>query len=311
VSEVGLLTAFVAGALSLLSPCSALLLPSFFAYAFATRTALVARTGVFYLGLLLTLVPLGTGAGAASTLFYGHREVLVTVAGWLLIAIGAVTIVLPSVSLSGRAGAPGRWSGVLSTASGRAASGAAGASSVWARSLSTLVLGAIYGLAGFCSGPVLGAILTLAATQGSPVRGGLLLSVYALGMALPLFVLALLWDRFDLGRRRWLRSRPLRLGPLATHSTALVSGMLFAVIGWLFLAFDGTAGIVGSLGLDTSGLEFAGQDAVAAWAADVPLWVAPAAVAVVAGAIAIRRERRHRRLSGEATGERARRSSRP
>ena len=33
-TEVGLLAALVAGGLSLISPCSALLLPSFFAYAF-------------------------------------------------------------------------------------------------------------------------------------------------------------------------------------------------------------------------------------------------------------------------------------
>ncbi|CAN7343857.1 cytochrome c biogenesis CcdA family protein [Terrabacter sp. LjRoot27] len=282
-TEVGLITALAAGGLSLISPCSALLLPSFFAYAFSSRTALVARTGVFYMGLLLTLVPLGTGAGAASTIFYGHRQLLVTVAGWLLIAMGVLTLVLPSLSLGGR------WSGALAAASGRAASGVADASSARGRWLSTLVLGAVYGLAGFCSGPVLGAILTLAATQGGPVQGGLLLAIYALGMALPLFVLALLWDRFDLGRRRWLRGRPLRLGPLVTHSTSLVSGLLFVVIGVLFIAFDGTAGIVGNLGLDTSELEFAAQDALAAGVADVPVWVAPVAVALVASIVAVRR----------------------
>ena len=64
-TEIGVVAAFAAGVLALLSPCSALLLPSFFAYAFADARALVARTTVFYLGLLLTLVPLGTGAGFA------------------------------------------------------------------------------------------------------------------------------------------------------------------------------------------------------------------------------------------------------
>jgi hypothetical protein len=112
-----------------------------------------------------------------------------SVAGWLLIAMGVLTIVLPSLSLGGR------WSSVLAAASGRAASGVAGASSARGRWLSTLVLGAVYGLAGFCSGPVLGAILTL----------------------------------------------------------------------------------------DSSALEFGAQDAVAAWTADVPVWVAPVAVALVAG----------------------------
>jgi len=45
--EIGVLAAFAAGVLALLSPCSALLLPSFFAYAFATKRALVTRTLVF------------------------------------------------------------------------------------------------------------------------------------------------------------------------------------------------------------------------------------------------------------------------
>ncbi|UUZ44330.1 hypothetical protein LP422_17985 [Janibacter limosus] len=58
-TEVGVLAALAAGVLALLSPCSALLLPSFFAYAFASRRAIPARTVVFYLGLLITPVPRG------------------------------------------------------------------------------------------------------------------------------------------------------------------------------------------------------------------------------------------------------------
>ncbi|MEO7195722.1 MAG: cytochrome c biogenesis protein CcdA [Pseudonocardiaceae bacterium] len=59
-------------------------------------------------------------------------------------------------------------------------------------------LGAAYGLAGFCSGPILGAVLTIAAVDGQPARGGALLAVYALGIAAPMFVLAALWQRYDL-----------------------------------------------------------------------------------------------------------------
>ena len=53
--EVSLLASFFGGVLSLLSPCSALLLPAFFAYAFGSRRELVGKTGVFYLGLAATL----------------------------------------------------------------------------------------------------------------------------------------------------------------------------------------------------------------------------------------------------------------
>src|SRR5215203_806274 len=72
------------GLLSLLSPCSALLLPAFFAYAFQSRGELVGRTAVFYLGLCATLVPLGMGISAASALVYGHRSTLITVSGLLI-----------------------------------------------------------------------------------------------------------------------------------------------------------------------------------------------------------------------------------
>ncbi|MCQ3971328.1 cytochrome c biogenesis protein CcdA, partial [Klebsiella pneumoniae] len=70
-TDITLLAAFAAGVLALLSPCSALLLPSFFAYAFNTRTQLLGRTALFALGLGIVLVPLGMGSSAASSLVYG------------------------------------------------------------------------------------------------------------------------------------------------------------------------------------------------------------------------------------------------
>jgi len=289
VTEVGMLAAFAAGVLALLSPCSALLLPSFFAYAFASPAALLMRTTAFYAGLALGLVPLGTGAGAASALFYGHRSLLITVAGWSIIALGVLQLSGRSFAMpfAGRLQAwsrPGPGTGRVS----------------WP---STAALGAVYGLAGFCTGPVLGAILTVAAAQGSPVRGGLLLAVYALGMAAPLFVLAAIWDRFGLGGRSWLRGRVVALGPLRVHSTSLLSGMLFVAIGVLFLRYDGTAGIAGSLGLgDTTDLEFAAQELVTDAAAVVPTWAVPGLVAAVAAVIAWRRTRASRPRRDEDSG---------
>jgi cytochrome c biogenesis protein CcdA len=280
-TEVGMPAALAAGLLALLSPCSALLLPSFFAYSFAGGTALLRRTALFYLGLLITLVPLGMGVGAASALFYGHRQLVVTIAGWTVIGLGVLQILGRSFAtpFAGRVHQLGARLGATTA-------------STWS---STVVLGAVYGLAGFCSGPVLGAILTMAATQDSPLEGGLLLAVYALGMAAPLFFLAALWDRFELGRRRFFRGTELRLGRVRVHSTSLVSGLVLVVIGVLFLRFDGTAGLTGVLGLgDTTDLEFAAQETVADWAAAVPPWVVPAAVTVLATLLAVRRATRSR-----------------
>lgn len=275
-----MVAAFAAGVLALLSPCSALLLPSFFAYAFGSRTALLARTGVFTLGLMLTLVPLGSGVRLVSGLFYGHRELLVTVAGWVIIGFGVLQVVRSGTQVPFGAA-------VQNTAGGWARQRQSSGS--W---LGTLALGAVYGLAGFCSGPALGAILTVAATSRTPAHGGALLAVYAVGMAAPLFLLAALWDRYQLGSRSWLRGRMLEVGRVQVHSTSLVSGLLFVAIGVLFLWFDGTAGILAGTGVDTTDLEFAAQEHVVQALSGIPAWSVLAAVAVVAGALAWRASRR-------------------
>ncbi|MEC3894077.1 cytochrome c biogenesis CcdA family protein [Nocardiopsis alba] len=227
--DIGLLAATAGGVLALFSPCSALLLPSFFAYAFRNPGHLLLHTGIFYIGLCLTLIPLGAGSAMVSVLFYGHRETLIGIAGGVIIAFGIIQIL----------GWGYTW-GPLARAQSRFASGRG--------RLSVLGLGAVYGLAGFCSGPILGAVLTVAAT-GTPARGMLLMAAYALGMVLPMFLLALGWDRFDLGRRRWLRGRSLRVGPLTTHTTAVLSGALFIGVGVIFLVFDGTASMSGLPGM--------------------------------------------------------------
>jgi cytochrome c biogenesis protein CcdA len=237
VSSIGFPAAFLGGLLALLSPCSALLLPSFFAYSFTSRGKLLARTGLFYLGLAVTLVPLGAAGSFAGRLFYGHRDLLIAVGGWTIIAMGLLQILGKgfAAGFAQRAAAAGGRAGGRRPDTG----------------ISVLLLGMVYGLAGFCAGPILGSILTVAAVGGSPLAGGALLAVYALGMAVPLFLLALLWDRFDLGGRRWLRGRELTLGRhLRIHSTALLSGLFFILLGTLFLAFDGASALPGLLDVD-------------------------------------------------------------
>jgi cytochrome c biogenesis protein CcdA len=258
VLDIGYFAAFLGGLLALISPCSALLLPSFFAYAFAGTTALLARTGVFFLGLAAVLVPLGAGSSALASVVTLHREALILLAGWMIVGFGVVQIlgggwsVRPAARVQQRMAASGSW-------------------------VSTVGLGAAYGLAGFCSGPILGAVLTVAAASGQPLRGAALLAVYALGMAAPLFILAALWQRFDLGRRGWLRGREYRLGRLRLHTTSTVSGVLFIAVGVVFLLFDGTAGLYST---DT-GTSLAVQNVIATAGAHVPDGVLLGALAVV------------------------------
>ncbi|MGW6694071.1 cytochrome c biogenesis CcdA family protein [Rhodococcus sp. NPDC054953] len=229
---IGYGAAFLGGLLALLSPCSALLLPSFFAYSFGSTGRLVARTGTFHLGLCTTLVPLGAAGSLLGGVLSTHRETVITVGGLTIIAMGILQIVGRGFSFGFAQRAMARQ--------GRSD-----------RAGSVYLLGMVYGLSGFCVGPILGSILTVAALSSSPLHGGSLLAVYALGMAMPLFVMAAVWDRFDLGRRRWLRGRVLTVGRVELHTTSLLSGLFFVAVGVLFLVSDGTSALAGAVGADT------------------------------------------------------------
>lgn len=55
-----------------------------------TQTALVFHTGVSYLGLITTLVPLGALAGSLGAVVNQHRFTLVTAVGNIVIVLGTI-----------------------------------------------------------------------------------------------------------------------------------------------------------------------------------------------------------------------------
>ncbi len=264
--QIGVLGAFLGGVLAILSPCSALLLPSFFAYAFDGIGTLLARTAVFFVGLATVLVPLGAGVGAVGSAITTYRTQTTTISALVIIGFGVMI-------LSGK----GFNLGIAQRVAG---------STPITTALSVFVLGTVYGLAGFCSGPLLGAVLTVAVSGGNAPYGGLLMAVYAVGMTVPLAVLAAFWDKYDLGHRHWLRGRAVRIGPIHTHTTSLVSGLLFIGIGILFLCTAGTANLGGLLSADSS-------VALQGWLARVTgaignLVVALVAILIVIGVLLVR-----------------------
>ncbi|WP_156968756.1 cytochrome c biogenesis CcdA family protein [Corynebacterium freneyi] len=281
VGSIGVVGAFLGGLLSLLSPCSALLLPSFFAYAFDGVGKLVQRTAVFYLGMIAVLVPMGAGVGAVGSLLTVHRSTVTMVAGVVVIALGVFTGLGGGFRFGGRFGpdaeATARGTGVLNVA----------------------VLGAVYGLAGFCSGPLLGAILTVALAGGSPVQGGALMAVYALGMAAPLLLMALLWEKLDLGSRSWLRPRSVKVGPVYTNSLSLIAGVVLVGLGVLFIVTGGTAGLGGVTTVDQ---QFAMQEWLTTVSGAVSdLWVVLGVLVLVAVGLVVYLVRGARRASDDAT----------
>lgn len=232
--DIGLITAFVGGVLALLSPCAALLMPAFFASTVGTGPRLVLHGGVFYLGLLVVLVPLGIGAGVLGSLFVTHRQAIVLTASVVLILLGAAQALgfgfdpsrlLPGPDLHAQAASR---TGVVKT----------------------LLLGAASGIAGFCAGPILGAVLTW------PPRGvtpSALLSSwrsYGAGMVVPLLIIAVLWRRLGPHGQRLLRGRAFTVLGRELHTTSVITGLLIMGVGVLFWTTNGLVGAPEVLPLD-------------------------------------------------------------
>ena len=244
--NLSLLGAFLGGVLTLLSPCSVMLLPAFFAYAFSSPGALLARTGVFFAGLATALVPLGMLAGTLGAWVNRFRFELVMVAAIVVILLGLVMML--GVRLPGIV--PQRGAQSASVAS-------------------VFALGTVYGLAGVCAGPMLGAALTFAAFGGDALFGALVLLVFALGMVLPLVLLALLWNRLPVVQRL-VRPRELVIGRWRNTWANVIGGALTAGIGVLLLLSRGTTSFGGVLGAtQQAGLEASVMRATAT----VPDWL--------------------------------------
>jgi len=220
--ELSFAAVFVGGVLAILSPCSALLLPAFFAVAFASRVQLARAALLFYVGLATIFVPLGLGVSFITSLFFDQRGFVILAAGALLVGFGIVLLLGHGFAIAPRVA--GRLSGVRGP-------------------YAAYATGLAYGFAGFCTGPILGAVLTVAASAAAPIVGAALLATYALGMTAPVFVLALVWDGLRIGERRLLTGAEVRIGPLAMPASRAIAGGLFVAMGVMFLVFQGSSAL--------------------------------------------------------------------
>lgn len=249
------LAAFFAGGVALFAPCCIVFLaPSYLAVAVKNRRwRLLPLTFVFAAGLALVLVPITLGMSlVASTIANYHAP--------LYYAGGALMLALAGLSLSGRMVSLPSFLRAPDTTRGDSAS--------------FFALGVFSGIASSCCAPVLAGVMTLSALSGSAVGGVTLGLAYTFGMVFPLFVMALLWDRFRLGERRFLQARPVRLRlagkVLATNTINIAVAVAFAVMGGFVIYLANT-------GQMTSGpeIQVSTGRALAGWFASLETWLQP------------------------------------
>ncbi len=217
--------AVVAGSIALFAPCCiSVMLPAYFASSFQNRRLLVAMTFLFAAGIATVILPIAMGAQALRNLFVTEHTPIYVIGGLLLLGFGAYTLLGGQMHLP----MPGRRAGR-------------------AGPLGVYSLGIFSGVASSCCAPVLAGMIAL---SGGASSFGLALglgSAYVFGMVTPLFVISLLWDRYDWRSSRLFRPRSFtwRIGPIrkTINGTNLASGVLLAVMGigvlWIGIATEG------------------------------------------------------------------------
>ena len=240
------LAAIIAGAIALFAPCCiSVMLPAYFASSFQNRRLLVAMTFLFAAGIATVVLPIAMGASVIRQLLTTQHTPIYVIGGMLMLLLGGYVLLGGQIHLP----MPGRRAG-----------GKAGVVSVY-------TLGVFSGVASSCCAPVLAGVIALSSVASSFLLALGLGTAYVFGMVAPLFVIALLWERFDWRASRLFRPRSLtwRLGSFRRTLTAtnLASGLLLALIGgsmlWVGLAYSSMPPLADWQAQFAVGLQHVGQ----------------------------------------------------
>lgn len=226
---VSFIVALAGGFLSLISPCSAAMLPVFFAYSFKEKKELVKMTFIFFLGLATLFIPLGFSASLVSKLFINNQIIFFNSAGAIFIVLGIIVFFGKS------------WQWLPRSLREKARVSGEGKKNIG----TVYIMGVLFSFAsGTCSAPIIGAILTLASTSSNSIMAVLMLLTYAFGLVLPLFIIAWFFDRYNFAGSKIIQGKSwdIALGgkTFYLHTTNIITSVLFIGVGIVFIVSKGT-----------------------------------------------------------------------
>lgn len=226
--------AFVAGFVSVITPCVLPLVPGYLSALSSVEAGRLGERGStrrvvmssipFILGFTVVFVLLGAGAALLGNAISANSET--EVAGFVLVVLGLAFVGL--LPMPERVVAPG-----LLTGARRRGSGA-------------LLGGAFAVCAAPCIGTVLAAVLVLASDTGTALKGAALLAAYALGLGAAFLAAGIAFSR-AMSAFRWVRDRYTVI--------QFVSGFILVALGLLlFFHRDWWLHVAVNRALDAIGL---------------------------------------------------------
>lgn len=236
IANIGLLTAFLAGFISFISPCVLPLVPGYISFIAGrsldeldapthfTRLTMFAQALFFVLGFSTVFIAFGASATALGHLLLTYKQEANLVGGIIVVIFGLfMTGLISPLWLHFDA----RFVHRIELRGGPVAA---------------YILGLAFAFGWTpCIGPILGTILTVSASTASIKGGIVLLSFYSLGLGAPFLLTALFLERFLVHQprlRRW--SRPLHIAAGVTLifvGLAISTGQLTKFSLWLLELF--------------------------------------------------------------------------
>ena len=222
--EVTLVTSFIAGFLSFISPCVLPLIPGYISFisgltleemqgtteAKTSRARVLAASVAFVLGFTVIFVAAGASATAIGRFLKDYAPIVEKIAGILLIVLGLHMMGVFRIRL---------LENDKRIHTQKKPAGPIGA----------FLVGAAFAFAWTpCIGPILGGILTMAASRNSVGEGMQMLAAYSLGLGVPFLLTSVAINQFFTAAAKIRRHYRL---------IELISGGLLIVVG-LLIFFD-------------------------------------------------------------------------
>ena len=218
--NISFLAAYLGGMVSIFSPCSALVIPNFFA-AISNTEQKRKTIFQFIVGLFIAMLPIILGARIIQQAFTNYGTTLFTIIGVLALLAGIIILVSDNFSL------PPFFETAIQHK--------------YLRGSQSFTLGLIAGIGSTtCIGPILGVIMSLAANSASLFTPFLLAIFYLLGIISPVLLATFLFLKFG----KWhsfkrISSKVVRVFGKELLLTKILTSLLLFFVAYIYLIHNG------------------------------------------------------------------------